>query len=69
VLCAAVCCAFFFLYSALDVVALRVALKYVAPCCSRRLAVSVPALWSRTGSSGGVVAMGRRGGWASAPGR
>ena len=50
------------LHSALDVVARRAALKYAAPCCSRRWAASVPALRSRTGRSGGVAVMGRRGG-------
>ena len=49
------------LHSALDVVAWRAALKYAAPCCSRRWAASVPALRSRTGRSGGVAVMGRRG--------
>ena len=46
------------LHSALDVVALRAALKYAAPCCSRRWAASVPALRSRRGPSGGVAADG-----------
>jgi len=52
VLCAAVC--LLHLHSALDVVARRAALKYAAPCCSRR--------WAMTGRIGGVAAMGRRGG-------
>ena len=46
-LCAAEC--LLLLHSALDVVA------------RRRAAASVPALWSRTGRSGGVAMMDRRG--------
>ena len=57
-LCAAVC--LLLLHSALDVEARRAALKYAAPCCSRRWAASVTALRSRTGRSGGVAEMGRR---------
>ena len=49
------------LNSALDVATRRAALKYAALCCSRRWAASVPALWSRAGSNGGMAAMGRRG--------
>ena len=65
VLCAAVC--LLLLHSALDVVARRAALKYAAPCCSRRWAASVPASRSRTGLSGGVAVMGRSGGSGGGP--
>jgi len=65
VLCAAVC--LLLLHSALDVVARRAALKYAAPCCSRRWAASVPASRSRTGLSGGVAVMGRSGGGGGGP--
>ena len=60
VLCAAVC--LLLLHSALDVAARSAALKYAAPCCSRRRAASMSALRSRTGLSGGVAVMGRCGG-------
>ena len=53
VLCAAVC--LLHLHSALDAAARHAALKYSAPCCSRRWVVSVPALRSRTGRNGGVA--------------
>jgi len=62
------------LHSALDVVARCAALKYAAPCCSRKRVASVPALRSRTGRNGGATVVGRRGSprvlrWVSAPGR